>query len=168
MIKGIYETHINVENLETSIEFYQNVLGLEKCGYNDERRIAFFWVGKPQEYMLGLWEKPKSEIVKMHFAFRCDKEDILNNSISFLKERNLNPYNFLKDNNEIPMVFSWMPALAIYFDDPDGHCLEFISILEGQPKPELGIITFEEWERETKKINPPRRTKIKELAGRVN
>jgi catechol-2,3-dioxygenase len=150
MIKGIYETHINVENLEASIEFYQNVLGLEKCGYNDERRIAFFWVGKPQEYMLGLWEKPKSEIVKMHFAFRCDKEDILNNSISFLKERNLNPYNFLKDNNEIPMVFSWMPALAIYFDDPDGHCLEFISILEGQPKPELGIITFDEWERETK------------------
>ena len=63
--------------------------------------------------MLGLWEKPKSEIVKMHFAFRCDKEDILNNSISFLKERNLKPYNFLKDNNEIPMVFSWMPALAI-------------------------------------------------------
>jgi catechol-2,3-dioxygenase len=150
MIKGIYETHINVENLETSIEFYQNVLGLEKCGYNDERRIAFFWVGKPQEYMLGLWEKPKSEIVKMHFAFRCDKEDILNNSISFLKDRNLKPYNFLNDNNEIPMVFSWMPALAIYFDDPDGHCLEFISILEGQPKPELGIITFEEWERETK------------------
>jgi catechol-2,3-dioxygenase len=150
MIKGIYETHINVENLEASIEFYQNVLGLEKCGYNDERRIAFFWVGKPQEYMLGLWEKPKSEIVKMHFAFRCDKEDILNNSISFLKERNLNPYNFLKDNNEIPMVFSWMPALAIYFDDPDGHCLEFISIIEGQPKPELGIITFEEWERDTK------------------
>jgi len=150
MIKGIYETHINVENLETSIEFYQNVLGLEKCGYNDERRIAFFWVGKPQEYMLGLWEKPKSEIVKMHFAFRCDKEDILNNSISFLKERNLKPYNFLKDNKEIPMVFSWMPALAIYFDDPDGHCLEFISILEGQPKPELGIITFDEWERKTK------------------
>ena len=150
MIKGIYETHINVENLEASIEFYQNVLGLEKCGYNDERRIAFFWVGQPQEYMLGIWEKPKSEIVKMHFAFRCDKEDILNNSISFLKERNLKPYNFLKDNNETPMVFSWMPALAIYFDDPDGHCLEFISILEGQPKPELGIITFDEWERETK------------------
>ncbi|MBK6331717.1 MAG: VOC family protein [Bacteroidetes bacterium] len=149
MIKGIFETHINVENLETSIEFYQNVLGLEKCGYNDERRIAFFWVGKPKEYMLGLWEKPKSEIVKMHFAFRCDKEDILNKSIPFLKERNLKPYNFLNDNNEIPMVFSWMPALSIYFDDPDGHCLEFISVLEGQPKTELGIITYEEWKKET-------------------
>lgn len=145
MIKGIYETHINVENLESSIDFYQNVLGLEKCGYNDERRIAFFWVGKPQEYMLGLWEKPKSEIVKMHFAFRCDREDILNKSVKFLNERSLKPYNFLKDGTERPMVFSWMPAVAIYFDDPDGHCLEFIAILEGKPRQELGIITYEEW-----------------------
>ena len=154
MIKGIFETHINVENLERSIHFYQNVLGLEKCGYNDERRIAFCWVGKPQEYMLGLWEKPTNEIVKMHFAFRCDKEDILNKSIPFLKEKKLKPYNFLKDDTERPMVFSWMPALAIYFDDPDGHCLEFISILEGKPKPEMGIITYEEWENETG-INKP-------------
>jgi catechol-2,3-dioxygenase len=147
MIKGIYETHINVENLERSIDFYQNVLGLEKCGYNDDRRIAFFWVGKPQEYMLGLWEKPKAEIVKMHFAFRCDRDDILNKSAAFLKERNLKPYNFLKDGTDRPMVFAWMPAVAIYFDDPDGHCLEFISILEGKPRGELGIISYEEWEK---------------------
>ena len=39
MIKGIYETHIHVEHVEASIEFYQQVLGLEKCGYNDDRRI---------------------------------------------------------------------------------------------------------------------------------
>jgi hypothetical protein len=45
----------------------------------------------------------------------------------------------------MPLVFAWIPALAIYFDDPDGHCLEFISILDGQPKKELGILTFEEW-----------------------
>ena len=43
--------------------------------------------------------------------------------------------------------------LSIYFDDPDGHCLEFISILEGQPRPELGIITYDEWERLTTKQN---------------
>ena len=145
MIKGIYETHINVTNLEKSMDFYKNVLGLTQCSYPDTRRIAFFWVGKPQEYMLGLWEKPKEEVVKMHFAFRCDKEDILDKSVSFLKERNLKPYNFLKDGREIPLVFAWMPALAIYFDDPDGHCLEFISIFEGEPNRELGIITYEEW-----------------------
>jgi hypothetical protein len=46
---------------------------------------------------LGLWEKPKLEIVKMHFAFRCDKKDILDQSISFLKQRNLGITGFSVD-----------------------------------------------------------------------
>mgnify|MGYP003578982635 CR=1 FL=1 len=147
MIKGIYETHVSVVDLERSIEFYKNVLGLRQRSYSDTRRIAFFWVGEPKEYMLGLWEKPKEEVVKMHFAFRCDKEDILNKSIDYLRSRKLKPYNFLNDGREIPLVFAWMPAIAIYFDDPDGRCLEFISILDGEPNEELGIITYEEWRR---------------------
>jgi lactoylglutathione lyase len=145
MIKGLYETHLFVENLERSIDFYKNILGLQQCYFEAERRAAFFWIGKPQEAMLGLWEKPKDEIDKRHFAFRCDVEDILHNSVAFLKQRNLNPYNFLKDGKERPMVFAWMPAIAIYFNDPDGHALEFIAILEGRPRPELGVIDYEAW-----------------------
>lgn len=34
------------------------------------------------------------------------------------------------------MVFGWMPAMEIYFNDPDGHVLEFIAILEREGKPE--------------------------------
>jgi len=145
MIKGLYETHLLVENLEKSIDFYANVLGLEMCYFEAERRIAFFWIGKPKEAMLGLWEKPKGEICKGHFAFRCDTDDVLNKSIDFLKERNLKPYNFLNDGTERPMVFCWMPAIAIYFNDPDGNQLEFIAILEGKARPELGVISYEEW-----------------------
>lgn len=145
MIKGLYETHIYVEDLERSIEFYKNVLGLEPCHYDDNRRIAFFWVGKPKEAMLGLWEKPKEEIDRRHFAFRCDKDFILNKASDFLKAEGLNPYNFLKDSTTKPMVFAWMPAIAIYFNDPDGHDLEFISIIEGDAKPELGVISYEDW-----------------------
>ena len=146
MIKGLYETHLFVENLEKSIHFYSNVLGLEQCYFEAERRTAFFWIGKPKEAMLGLWEKPKEEIDKRHFAFRCDTEDILNKSMEFLKERNLKPYNFLKDGTERPMVFAWMPAIAIYFNDPDGHYLEFIGVLDGKARPELGVISYEEWQ----------------------
>lgn len=145
MIQGLYETHLFVENLDVSIQFYKNTLELEQCYYEEERRAAFFWVGKPKEAMLGLWEKPKEEIDIRHFAFRCDKEDILTKSVSYLKTRGLHPYNFLKDGSEKPMVFAWMPALAIYFNDPDGHILEFIAILEGEAKPELGVISYEEW-----------------------
>ncbi len=145
MIKGLYETHLFVEDLERSIDFYKTVLGLQQCYFEAGRRAAFFWIGKPKEAMLGLWEKPKDEIDKRHFAFRCDVEDMLHNSVSFLKKRNLNPYNFLKDGKEKPMVFAWMPAIAIYFNDPDGHALEFIAILEGRPRPELGVIDYEEW-----------------------
>jgi len=145
MIKGLYETHLLVENLERSIDFYKNVLELSHCYTEEKRRIAFFWIGKPKEYMLGLWEKPKGQVEKRHFAFRCDVEDVLNKSVTYLKERKLKPYNFLKDELEKPMVFAWMPAIAIYFDDPDGNVLEFIAILEGIARPELGVISYDEW-----------------------
>ena len=145
MIKGLFETHIYVENLERSIEFYSNVLGLTQCHYEEGRRIAFFWVGKPREAMLGIWEKPKTEIDIRHFAFRCEVDDVLNKSVQFLESKGLQPYNFLKSGNHEPMVFAWMPALAIYFNDPDGHALEFIAILEGEAKPELGVISYSEW-----------------------
>lgn len=145
MIKGLFETHLFVENLETSIDFYKNILGLEQCYFEKERRAAFFWIGRPKEAMLGLWEKPRGEIDKRHFAFRCDAEDVLHKSVTFLKHRNLQPYNFLNDGIERPMVFAWMPAIAIYFNDPDGHSLEFIAILDGKPRPELGVISYDEW-----------------------
>jgi len=145
MIKGLYETHLFVENIEHSIEFYGQVLELKQCHYEEERRAAFFWVGKDKQFMLGLWEKPKEEIDIRHFAFECEPEWILNESVNFLKSRNLKCRNFLNDGTDKPMVFAWMPAIAIYFDDPDGHSLEFIGILNGKGKPENGIISYERW-----------------------
>lgn len=144
MIKGLYETHLEVSNLEAAIEFYRDKLELEFALLEKDRRIAFFWIGQTKEYMLGLWEK-KEDVAKRHFAFRCDIDDILLRSSGWLKERGLQPYNFLKDGKGEPMVFAWMPALAIYFNDPDGNVLEFIAVLPGSSKPELGVISYEEW-----------------------
>lgn len=146
-IKGLYETHLYVSDLERSIYFYKEVMGLEQC-YNEEgRRAAFFWIGEPKQQMLGLWEFPEEQVDKRHFAFQCDPEWILKESITWLKERNIPFRNFLKDGSERPMVFTWMPAVSIYFDDPDGHSLEFIGLLEGEAKPELEkeVVSYEEW-----------------------
>lgn len=144
MIKGLYETHVQVSDLENAIKFYTEILGLEFAHKEENRRIAFLWIGKNKESMLGLWEQ-KENLQTRHFAFTANKEDILNYSVEFLKNKNLKPYNFLKDGIEKPMVFAWMPGLAIYFNDPDGNQLEFISVLEGDGKPELGVLSYEEW-----------------------
>ena len=149
MIAGLFETHLYVRSLEKSVEFYRNTLNLELCYYKQERRAAFFWIGKPKEAMLGLWEKPEGEIESRHFAFRCDVDDVLYNVVPFLIQRNLKPRNFLRDGSEKPMVFAWMPAIAIYFDDPDGHELEFIAMLEGEGKPRLGIVSYDQWLEQT-------------------
>lgn len=145
MIRSLYETHLFVENLEISTQFYSTVLGLKQCYYEAERRAAFFWIGRDKEAMLGLWEKPKDEIDIRHFAFRCEKEFVLDQAVDFLQRHNLKPYNFLNDDTSNPMVFSWMPVIAIYFDDPDVHILEFIALLEGDSRPEQGVVSYEDW-----------------------
>lgn len=145
MIKGIYETHIEVSNLEKALTFYTEVLGLHLAHLDSNRRIAFLFVNPDnKESMLGLWEQ-KENLQPRHFAFRCDKDFILDKAVDFLKQHKLSPYNFLKDGSEQPMVFAWMPALAIYFNDADGNSLEFIALLGEQAKPELGVLSYDAW-----------------------
>ncbi|MEM7373314.1 MAG: VOC family protein [Bacteroidota bacterium] len=145
MIKGLFETHINVSSLERSMDFYGNTLGLPFASIDQDRRIAFYWIGERGKAMLGLWESPAEKIIQQHFAFRCDQQDIIQHATAYLEQRELSPYNFLKNGSREPMVFAWMPAIAIYFDDPDQHVLEFISFMNGEPKPELGIVSYETW-----------------------
>ena len=42
-------------------------------------------------------------------------------------------------------MIGWMPAAALYFRDPGGHLLEYLAMLEENPKPDLGIISWSEW-----------------------
>ena len=52
MIKGLYEAHLPVSNLENSIVFYKK-LGLELA--YQKGKVAFFWIVKGESW-LGLWE----------------------------------------------------------------------------------------------------------------
>lgn len=77
MIKGLYEAHLPVSNLENSISFYRN-LGLEIAYKQD--KLVFFWIVKGESW-LGLWESDKVELPYhpsiRHIAFRVEKEDII-------------------------------------------------------------------------------------------
>ena len=147
MILGLFETHIDVANLDRARRFYGETLGLQLGVLDQERRVAFYWVGPRGESMLGLWEKPAAQIRPQHFAFRASIEDVLTRAVPYLEERGLQPSNFLHDGTERPMVFGWMPALAIYFRDPDGHSLEFIAMLPDEPHPEVNVVSWDAWQR---------------------
>ena len=111
MINGLFETHINVTDLERSMAFYGEVLGLELGLLQEERRIAFYWLGGRGEAMLGLWERPEL-VQRQHFAFRSTVDDIRERVVPFLKGKGLAVHNFLEDDTERPLVIGWMPAIA--------------------------------------------------------
>ena len=133
--------------------FYGDVLGLQP-GFRDlERRAVLYWVGASKNSMLGLWEKPpwapqaaKIPPVPQHIAFEVSLKD-LTSAIQRLKERGLELTNFFGVITDEPSVFGWMPAASIYFNDPDGHSLELIAPLAGEPEPEIGVVSMKEWNK---------------------
>jgi catechol 2,3-dioxygenase-like lactoylglutathione lyase family enzyme len=145
MIQGIYETHIPVADLNRSIDFYKNLLQSGPALIDQDRRIAFFWVGQNKNSMLGLWEKPANECTVRHFAFHCSVDDIISHGRKFLIDNGLRTYNFLRDGSVDPVVFPWMPAVSLYFDDPDGHWLELIAILPGEARPDLNVMLYNDY-----------------------
>jgi catechol 2,3-dioxygenase-like lactoylglutathione lyase family enzyme len=145
MIRGLYETHILVSDLDRSRAFYEELLGLKVGWINLDERRLLYWVGSPGKAMLGLREAPTEKVFWQHFAFEATLED-MRHAATFLKSKGIKCHNRI-DGGEYPQVFGWMPAVAIYFNDPDGHLLEFISMLPEPARPDLGVLTWEDWDR---------------------
>lgn len=143
MIQNLYETHIQVQDLQASIAFYID-LGLELSLVIEERRVAFFYIGKDRQ-LLGVWEVPAgTEVRRRHFAFGTDLGQ-LEKSIDWLRAKGLSPIPALGREPLEPIVHTWMPAAAVYFNDPDGNELEFIAWLPDEPR-ELGYVPYlSEW-----------------------
>jgi lactoylglutathione lyase len=142
MINNIYETHLEVSDLNRSIEFYSS-LGLELGAKFDH--VAFFWVGQRGEQMLGLWLVKDRPIANRHFAFGVDLVFLLK-SKEWLAKRAIEVTPDFNRGTDEPLVHTWMPAAAYYFKDPDQNSLEFISMLPDQPK-SLGFVPYlSEWQ----------------------
>jgi len=147
-IAGLFEAHLTVRDLDVSIRFYRDVLGLELAHVNRERGCAFVWLGGRGQSMLGLWSLGTMPMqMRLHVAFTVTLADV-EASVARLHAAGIVP-RAGGGGPEIdePRVFAWMPAASVYFDDPDGHSLEFIAMLPDPPRPGLGIIALSEWRR---------------------
>lgn len=128
MIKGLYEAHLPVSNLQQSIGFYQK-LGLKL--YKRYDKVAFLWIEEEKSW-IGLWEGSESKIpyhVSLrHIAFFVDLEDI-KKAKTWLKERGIEVRDEFDKGTEEPIVIPNQAHAMIYFDDPDGNSLELITRL---------------------------------------
>jgi lactoylglutathione lyase len=142
---ALFETHLGVHDLERSIRFYRDVVGLEFAFKLPERHVAFFWIGGRGHSMLGLWSGGSSpNTMRLHTAFALDLDAVLA-SPAVLRAAGVEPLDFHGRPTGGPSVIGWMPAASVFFHDPDGHLLEYLAMLPNEPRPEAGIVPYADW-----------------------
>ncbi len=133
----LYETHVPVASTETSAKFYVEVVGLE-FGYRDPGRdVVFLFIGRGKQSMLGLWGPTTtygSNPHRCHFAIAVSLLELLAVG-KRLNDLGVSTRNFAGEETTEPSVIGWMPSAQLYFRDPDGHSLEFITMLDDPPDP---------------------------------
>ena len=144
-VGGLFETHLTVSDLGRSVAFYREVVGLPLALEVPERGAAFFWIGGPGEAMLGLWSLGSAPMgLSLHVAFKASLQDIMD-ACDHLRSRGVTPLSFFATETTEPSVIGWMPAAAVYFRDPDGHLLEYLAMLDEEPRPDRGILPWSQW-----------------------
>jgi lactoylglutathione lyase len=143
-VRGLFETHLTVSDMARSVAFYRDVVGLPVALEVPERGAVFHWIGEPGQAMLGLWSIGSAPMnMQLHIAFEMDLEDVLA-APARLRADGVEPLSFFGEPAGEPSYIGWMPAGAVYFRDPSGHMLEYLAMLEEQPRPDLGIRTWSE------------------------
>lgn len=144
-VNGLFETHLQVRDVQRSVGFYRDVVGLPLALDLPERSAAFLWIGERGRSMLGLWEIGSAPLImELHIAFEVTLEELLE-APEQLRARGVTPLSFFGEETSEPTVIGWMPAAAVYFRDPDGHQLEYLAMLVDEPRPEAGIVPYSHW-----------------------
>jgi len=153
----LYETHLPVVNTEIAKDFYTEIVGLRFAYRDPARDIVFLWADSKQKAMIGLWGpntaygKENGIARKCHVAFAVSFDQLLA-TIEKLNKHAIETFGFDGCNTCEPTVIGWMPSAQIYFRDPDGHMLEFISILPDTPNPSFNG-PYSKWKKLTTNSN---------------
>ena len=148
-VESLFEAHLAVRDIERSVTFYRDVVGLELGLLQSERPAAFFWVGGRGRSMMGVFSLGASwplTIMQHHVAFQVKLEDVLE-APQELRLAGITPLGSQREAIDEPIIFAWMPAASVFFDDPDGNLLEYLCMLPDPPRPELGLLSWTEWQK---------------------
>lgn len=149
---GFYEVHLPVTDLDRAVAFYVDKLGFEQGFHRPDRSGALLlYEAAEGRSMLGLFVVESIEhrtAAEYHVSLRVDEEDI-DRMIPWLEERGIEPIHpptfSVEGPVTEPMVHGWMPAAAVFFQDPDGHLLELIADLSDPPRADFLYRPLSEW-----------------------
>ena len=140
----LYETHLPVMSTERSTKFYVEIVGLAFAYRDVGRDIVFLWIGSDRRSMLGLWGPTTAygrAFHGCHFAIALSLPELLAAGPR-LNRLGVATRSFTGEATTEPSVIGWMPSAQIYFQDPDGHALEFITVLADPPDPSfIGLLS---------------------------
>ena len=150
--KGLYEVHLSVRDLDCSVDFYVAKLGFEVGLRSPDGQSALLvYSDGTSRWMLGLFRVgaiAHRHPAEYHVSFRVPAADV-DRMIPFLRERNIEPVHPstspVRGRMTEPIVHGWMPAAAVFFQDPDGHLLELIAELPDDPRPDFVYRPLSEW-----------------------
>lgn len=150
----LYETHLPVADTKVAQKFYTEVVGLPFAYRDPTRDIVFLSVDEKKKAMIGLWGpnteygRQKGGAQNCHVAFAMPLDELFAR-MKRLKEQKIDTFSFNGNKTDEPSVIGWMPSAQVYFRDPDGHMLEFISILPELANPKFNG-RYSEWEELTR------------------
>ncbi len=76
-IRRLFESHLTVSDLQRSVSFYRDLVGLRLALEVPERNAAFFWVGEAGDSLLGLWSIGTAPLgLTLHVAFEVTMDDL--------------------------------------------------------------------------------------------
>jgi len=149
----LYETHLPVADTTVAEKFYRRIVGLVFAYRDPTRDIVFLWADAKQKAMIGLWGpntaygRQDGIAQRCHVAFAVSLDELVA-TIEKLNANNIETLGFDGKTSREPTVIGWMPSAQIYFRDPDGHMLEFITILADPPNPSFNG-RYSEWKKLT-------------------
>jgi lactoylglutathione lyase len=145
LAQDLFEAHLTVSDMDRSVKFYRDVVGLQPAHVLPAGQAAFFWIGAAGNAMLGLWLAGLGpQRMTMHIAFRVSAAEVVA-APEILKSAGVTPLDFDGQPTDEPVVIAWMPAVSVFFRDPDGHLLEYIAMLPDAPRPEDGVVPWHAW-----------------------
>ncbi len=121
-LKRLGHVVLKVRDLARSEAFYTDVVGLAVTGRLPGRMVFFVVPGSPASHDFAIWQvgadapgPPRSAVGLFHVAWQVDAPEDLETLHRALRAKGV-PVHGTMDHGA---------NLSVYFEDPDGHVLEF-------------------------------------------